>query len=366
MAELNSFLKNIADAIRSKKGTTDKINASNFAKEIASITGGGGAVIKTKGDWVGTAVPESGLVDKVYFNTNLSVEEFVEIAETLTFASIEGTNISVCFTDANMEQAIVIMKEFGELFGLSEDVYVVMVATASYGGYLFQSQNVLETDWIGWNPEFTGVVDVNMENMLSLVAPYIGYTPENENLSGIFSITPFVQASGEDVLLSGEYDGSPVTINIPDGYKGTVVPTNGYIEKIYINTKLSNEEVINICDTLTFVPFNEYFEIWACFSDEIMANGISIIKPVDGGGYELSIVVNGVQNVVYDSSYGWDTDVANVVEFNMENNVELVGASLGFTPENDKANLLFSITPFEANKPNSINVETYLNENKLP
>lgn len=42
MSELNSFLKGIADAIRSKKGTTDKINASDFASEIAGITGGSG------------------------------------------------------------------------------------------------------------------------------------------------------------------------------------------------------------------------------------------------------------------------------------------------------------------------------------
>ena len=43
--ELNSFLTSIADAIRSKKGTTDKINASNFASEIESIEAGGGVVV---------------------------------------------------------------------------------------------------------------------------------------------------------------------------------------------------------------------------------------------------------------------------------------------------------------------------------
>ena len=41
---LNSFLTSIADAIRSKKGTTDKINASNFASEIESISGGSGII----------------------------------------------------------------------------------------------------------------------------------------------------------------------------------------------------------------------------------------------------------------------------------------------------------------------------------
>lgn len=42
MASLSSLLKDIADAIRSKKGTTSPINPQDFAREIASIEGGGG------------------------------------------------------------------------------------------------------------------------------------------------------------------------------------------------------------------------------------------------------------------------------------------------------------------------------------
>ena len=42
MASLSSLLKNIADAIRNKKGSTSPINPQDFAREIASIEGGGG------------------------------------------------------------------------------------------------------------------------------------------------------------------------------------------------------------------------------------------------------------------------------------------------------------------------------------
>ena len=45
MATLNEFLTSIADAIREKKGTTEPINAQNFASEIGSIETGGGAVV---------------------------------------------------------------------------------------------------------------------------------------------------------------------------------------------------------------------------------------------------------------------------------------------------------------------------------
>ena len=39
---LRTYLTGIADAIREKKGTTDPINAQDFASEIASISTGGG------------------------------------------------------------------------------------------------------------------------------------------------------------------------------------------------------------------------------------------------------------------------------------------------------------------------------------
>lgn len=42
MVSLSSLLKDIADVIRSKKGSTSPINPQDFAREIASIEGGGG------------------------------------------------------------------------------------------------------------------------------------------------------------------------------------------------------------------------------------------------------------------------------------------------------------------------------------
>lgn len=53
---LTDFLTDVADAIRAKKGTTDKINPQDFAAEIASIEGGGGT--PSASSWTGHADAE--------------------------------------------------------------------------------------------------------------------------------------------------------------------------------------------------------------------------------------------------------------------------------------------------------------------
>lgn len=89
MSELNSFLTGIADAIRSKKGTTDKINASNFASEIKSISGGGGGIIE-----VDTLPTENIKVDTLYKVKEVTdIEVYIELGgdglfSTFTLAEI--------------------------------------------------------------------------------------------------------------------------------------------------------------------------------------------------------------------------------------------------------------------------------------
>lgn len=54
MATLNEVLKETADAIREKKGTTELIAPVNFAEEIKGITAGGGesgGSGESEGDW---------------------------------------------------------------------------------------------------------------------------------------------------------------------------------------------------------------------------------------------------------------------------------------------------------------------------
>ena len=63
ITQLAPFLTNIANAIRTKKGTTETINAQDFASEIESI--GGGFPIYTMSDDTGYLISKAiGIIDK--------------------------------------------------------------------------------------------------------------------------------------------------------------------------------------------------------------------------------------------------------------------------------------------------------------
>ena len=52
MGELEKFLTDIADAIRAKTGTADKIDAENFADMILAIQSGGGGDVGNEYDLI--------------------------------------------------------------------------------------------------------------------------------------------------------------------------------------------------------------------------------------------------------------------------------------------------------------------------
>lgn len=147
-------------------------------------------------------------------------------------------------------------------------------------------------------------------------------------------------------------NGLPIEVNeLPT--LGTAVPTSGMIEKVYVNTSLSTQEVIDILEKLTFVPYQNDTYIWACLADSTMANGLAVTRFQEGNSfiYHIAVSLNGETIPLFTytngSDDGWSSDFNGVVEFNIENQLELIAPMLNFTPENEKAKNLFSITPID-------------------
>lgn len=90
---LTDFLTDVADAIRAKKGTTDKINPQNFSAEIASITTGGG-----EGD---SDMPVIG-DGKTYLYINIESQDL--LATTVTFKQTVAYGVVVDWGDGSETQ----------------------------------------------------------------------------------------------------------------------------------------------------------------------------------------------------------------------------------------------------------------------
>lgn len=354
--------------ITSKDGITLKTKDTYIREDISvavdeSILGGAGAVIKAKGGWSGTPVPNSGYVENVYLNMALSVDEVVSILENAQVNT--GTNAVITYGDNDLTFVETVTNSISTWYignFSTLDVYFSSNANGSYA------------DFTGWNTSFTGVVEINSEITQGDV--------DNSLLSSLISTTPFVQATGEEVILEGEYDGSTVDIDVQaaGGSEPTPVPNSGYVEKVYINTSMSIEEVN---DLLNDIPIeNDYFVAM----DENMTSAINIFVTIndnDNGYYYLIGIVSesGVVTPIFNGASesmalellgveftGWYSDFDGVIEFN-NNTVSSVDfgdgeESVGF--QNDKLSTLFSIEPFVQSEANVIDLKPYIENKQIP
>lgn len=368
---LNSFLTSIADAIRSKKGTTDKINASNFASEIAGISGGGGAVVKTIGGWHGTTVPNSGYVENVYVNTSLSIAEVTALLDNIDIST--ETYQAYIITNEEATKVIGIMDPsgFGDyegyiIFGQNADGSPVPILNTSSEEVVTELFGITFT---GWYADFTGVYEFkdNTIKEFTIDGTTLLFGDQNNKLSTLFSTTPFEMLPDETTTLSGEYDGSPVVVNIPNGYEeGTIVPNTGVVEKVYFNTNLSTTEVKNIMNTLTYNYSNVFEHV--LYNNASNSNDKIVINLAYTQG--VYVIMDNKGNIYFNTNpdadvnfVGWNPEFNGIITINSEVVDVYDGTSVG--TQNDKITSLFSITPFNPIIP-EINIKSYVKEQKLP
>lgn len=187
-----------------------------------------------------TAVPSSGQVGKVYFNTKLSVEEVNEILNGLEY--VEGVLSApavAIVTNADMSQGLVIM---GGTSSFGSKIYMIVTGDGK-AIYEYLPENQYSTP--GW---YLSEVELNIDNMLSLLASQVGMTIQNEKLKQLISITPF-EAPNPDIQLDKLYR---IPITESGEWVGTVVPNTGTVEKVYLNTALSDKEIDSLLSGVTY------------------------------------------------------------------------------------------------------------------
>ena len=146
-------------------------------------------------NWKGTAVPNSGLVEKVYFNTHLSIEEIVAILDTLELVPVDGTGGLGYIPYANSNGISFLIYKNNE--GRWYFNYVVNNSPSYF--------------WSSKEGYVEGVVsfplELNSENIVETYVTQTGQTMQNEKVSSLFSITPFEKGG----LFETNEDGTPNT-----------------------------------------------------------------------------------------------------------------------------------------------------------
>lgn len=153
----------------------------------------------SKANWIGTAVPISGYVENVYYNTNLSVEDAVDILDTLTMYDIfdSGETITNYIVFVSQDQASALNITRWENIG-GYNSYMIGVRINNVDKVIFRSFDFQEES-AGWYESEELYFDT--ENFLSVFAAAGNFETQNDKLSALFSITPFEQSSDNELSI---------------------------------------------------------------------------------------------------------------------------------------------------------------------
>lgn len=324
----------------------------------------GSIAVNTPGDWQGTPVPNSGYVENVYFNTNLSIEEVIKIMSqvNLTSDSISGLYFLLERSDFSNDITFAKYSQYCDIKDGNGNTY-------------FSSDP--DSGINGWNTELTNPIAINSEviDHLSVGDRQVGL--QNDLISSLFSTTPFNKTEDEKTTLSGEYDGSTVIIYVNE-LEGTQIPNTGYVENIYINTEMSAEYVTELLSKVLTPEKNIEYILCSKNADghtetfyasaEYFGENVSY-KIFSGFDYDTYFSSDSFYDYGSHIRFtGWHPELTNIVPINKEvADYVNVGSNTHLVGTNNKIfSSILSSTPFKKIYSNEIDLKDYIEEQKLP
>ena len=138
-----------------------------------------------------TMVPETGFVDKIYFNTRLSPEKVIEVLRELSYninANIINAPAYFCCANPDMTKGLLVINSSTDSF----ESYSIIYQNGDEMEVIFEySDSSGETAVID---NWTGIdqISFNDQNILLMYGPSLGYSVENSKLLKLFSSTEYV------------------------------------------------------------------------------------------------------------------------------------------------------------------------------
>lgn len=338
-------------------------------------------------DWQGTPVPSSGLVEKLYFNTKLSIDEVNAIIDSLQFTTSDILPLPavVVTVPSDFVKSVLIIGR-ADPDDPSKRERAIVCATPTESGDL-EWLTIYEYNDIPAEEHYTGwttytELELNYDSILNLVGIELGYTNQNEQLTKLISITPHIppETPEEDTLYRTIVDNKPLLhyykngayhtlsqdLNIIDlqslpasTFKGTPIPYLDNVDTIYFNTNATQSEVVDTIKKLyaqaglipgsdTYLPVyispTIFIQISLHSTDEV-----AIIVDVTGLTSDGTLTMYpiyltpAVAAQLGTDKYGWvyKNSYIKLEGYNKSTDNYMVGV------HNDLISNLFSSTPFE-------------------
>ena len=226
--------------------------------------GGGKAIVDVdtlpEEGYVGTIVPNTGYVENIYFNTNLSVEEVVSMLDKLTYEA--NTNANFIVVGSTLEKMIACRK--------IDEFYLIEVNLDGVNNIPIFSSNPDEYDILyGWKPyqraiETAGLTNpiefnANVMDALNVGGINAEIGAENDILSQLVSTSPFTYnkpgSIKKELFYRTNSDGKLYQFGkeqkFVENWKESPIPTSGSLDKVCFNTKVSIEKVVETLRTIT-------------------------------------------------------------------------------------------------------------------
>lgn len=334
-----------------------------------------------------SAINPTGTYEKFYFNTSLSVAETINILEMLSYTQISAQEFVYPIYGASDESLLFLIQKLA----LSETLIAYVIEYRYEGRQSFIFSSIADPNGgivEGWqtfaNPisfdTTTGTssyndINVGLQNELLKDLVYVEEVDTSKiNTKALYRLP--------DGTLWHYYNGQWNAVG-SNKESGTAIKPTGTYDKIYLNTNLTNDEVLQIIEKLDFVPISENSNavnyayapyILNDYSDNIVIVKM-ILKDPSTGELLLNSPTYYIGQIGSDMSFtkfywgndgtyydGWQ-DFENPLSFaSVGGTTDFDGLSVG--QQNELLKDLISATPFSGGSSNGIiEVDTLPTEN---
>lgn len=288
-----STLVDIADQVRAKTGSTDKIKVKDLDEAVANLQGGGvvevdvlpaATVVGEKGvlpastydineengDWTQTSEPV--YVGNIYFNTDLSIEETVNTIKKVTqdLDAVYNKEMAVyeyyIYIDSDEDKSsleIDLYNNFNRNDDGSKsysDQWVIYVYQRDSEGNTIFDDYIFDTENGGWNPDFNGVISFNKT---SVVDSYLEWNEDIDWVGNAYVVNGIVNMNSElvDLIYTGEEVPNPefnpeAIYKLPD--ETLWIYENGWVELSKGGSKSSYPEIYSYVSVMNNLDSSNY------------------------------------------------------------------------------------------------------------